>query len=100
MIMTMELIESPEELNPGDIIIYCSHGNLLTAQIEKKPVRDTRYQEWYKRTRCKISTDSKMITSYKWNVQVPLEYQVFRFEKFEKVKYINFTNKRILRVVK
>lgn len=106
MTMMVELVESPEELNPGDIIIYCSHGNLFTAQIEKKPVRDTRYQEWYKATRCKIPTDSKMITSHKWNgavkipIQVPLEYQIFGFEKFEKVKYINFTNKRILRVVK
>lgn len=97
MRMTVELIESPEELEPGDIVIYPSMGNLLTAQIEKKPVRDTRYQGWYKATRCKISTDSKMI---KISIQVPLEYQVFRFEKFEKVKYINFTSKRILRVIK
>jgi hypothetical protein len=104
--MTVELIESPEELNPGDIVIYPSMGNLLTAQIEQKPVLRKQSSTWYNRTKCKVPTLTETVTSQKWEngirvlYHVPLEYQIFGFEKFEKVKYINFTNKRILRVVK
>lgn len=105
MIMTIDLIESPEELNPGDIVIYPSMGNLLTAQIEKKPVLRSS-STWYNKTKCKVPTLTKTVTSQKWEngirvpYQVPLVYQVFGFEKFEKVKYIDFSGKRILRVVK
>ena len=106
MMMMVELIESPGELNPGDIVIYPSMGNLLTAHIEQKPVLRSQNSAWYNKTKCKVPTLTKTVTSQKWEngirvpYQVSLVYQVFGFEKFEKVKYIDFSGKRILRVIK
>jgi hypothetical protein len=101
----IELVTSPEDLNPGDVVVYASMGRLLTARIEKKPVKDSRYGDYYKMTRCTVPIEEKVITSQKWqngplvDYNFTYSYQVFKLEDFTKVKYIRFTGGQILKVV-
>lgn len=107
MIITTEIVKSPEDLEPGDIIIYGKGGRLMTARIEKKPEKDRKYSDWYKTTRCKVPVERKTISTHQWNngTSVPvnheLVYPVFGLENFEKVKYLRFVeNEKILRLIK
>lgn len=99
MTITTEIITSPEELNPGDIIIYGNGGRLMTAKIQKKPVLDTRYGlKYFKSTRCLVCNEIKKVDSTKWDPKtrtynpVVLEYKIqkFELENFNTIKYITF----------
>jgi hypothetical protein len=95
----VELVTSPEDLNPGDVVVYASMGRLLTARIEKKPVKDSRYgMGYFKSTRCLVCNKVFEKSTQKWDsktksyspVIVKYNIQEYGFENFNKVKYITF----------
>jgi hypothetical protein len=97
--LLVELVTSPEDLEPGDVVVYASMGKFMTAKIEKKPALDTRYgMSYFKSTRCLVCNKVLEITTQKWDSAtrsyspVILKYndQEYGFENFNKVKYITF----------
>ena len=95
----VELITSPEDLEPGDVVVYGNSSGLRTAKILKKPVLDTRYgMKYFKSARCLVCNEIKKVNSTKWDPKtrsyspVVLEYNIQKFdlENFNKTKYITF----------
>lgn len=105
----VELVMSPADLEPGDIVIYGSSNGLRTAKIQKKPAIDTRYgMQYYKSTRCLVCNEIMKVNSTKWDPKtriynpVVLEYNIQKFdlENFNKTKYITFReNTPMFRIV-
>lgn len=95
----VELVTSPGDLEPGDVVVYGNSSGLRTAKIQKKPVLDTRYGlKYFKSARCLVCTEIMKVNSTKWNHKtrnydpVVLEYKIqkFELENFNTIKYITF----------
>lgn len=106
--LLVELVASPEDLEPGDVVVYASLGKFLTAKIQKKPVHDTRYGvEYFKSTRCLVCNEVKEVSTNRWDsktrsytpVIVKYNIQKFDLENFNKVKYITFSRKELFKVI-
>ena len=105
----VELVTSPEDLEPGDVVVYGNSSGLRTAKIQKKPVLDTRYGlKYFKSTRCSVCNEIKKVDITKWDHKtrtynpVVLEYKIqkFELENFNTIKYITFrSDTPIFRVV-
>ena len=105
----IEIVTSPEDLKPGDVVIYGTVNGLRTAKVEKKPTLGTKYSiRYFKPTRCLVSNEIRKVNSNKWDVKtrfylpVVLEYniQIFDLENFNRVKYITFhPDSPIIRII-
>lgn len=97
-------VSNLEDLKIGDIILYPKSGRILTAILERKPVKDPRYQGSFKSTRCKVCVDNvtrvttawDRITQKFYNKQVTYSEQLFNIEKskFNKIRYISLSGKK------
>lgn len=95
--MLVELITSPEDLEPGDVVVYASMSKFLTAKIVKKPVLVIKYgRSYFKSTRCMVYSEVLEIhrTQRYGTITKPLilkyNIQKYNLNDFNKVKYINF----------
>lgn len=99
--MLTELI-NPEDLEPGDVIIYPSLTEMRTAKIVKKPTKVTtiynnsQYHS-YKSTRCLVNVEYKPIPGYNPQHRIYGE-QKFSIDEFNVTKYIRFSNP-VLKVI-
>ena len=100
--MLTELI-NPEDLEPGDVIIYPSLTEMRTAKIVKKPTKTTttysngvQYHS-YKTTRCLVKVEYKPIPGYNPQHRLYTEQQ-FSVDEFNVTKYIRFSNP-VLKVI-
>ena len=99
--MLTELI-NPEDLEPGDVIIYPSLTEMRTAKIVKKPTKVTtiynnsQYHS-YKSTRCLVNVEYKPIHGYNPQNRTYRE-QKFSVDEFNVTKYIRFSNP-VLKVI-
>jgi hypothetical protein len=100
--MLTELI-NPEDLEPGDVIIYPSLTEMRTAKIVKKPTKVTttygngvQYHS-YKSTRCLVNVEYKSIPGYNPQHRTYRE-QKFSIDEFNVTKYIRFSNP-VLKVI-
>lgn len=99
--MLTELI-NPEDLEPGDVIIYPSLTEMRTAKIVKKPTKVTttynniQYHS-YKSTRCLVNVEYKPIPGYNPQHRTYRE-QKFSIDEFNVTKYIRFSNP-VLKVI-
>jgi hypothetical protein len=100
--MLTELI-NPEDLEPGDVIIYPSLTEMRTAKIVKKPTKVTttygnglQYHS-YKTTRCLVNVEYKPIPGHNPQNRTYGEQQ-FSIDEFNVTKYIRFSNP-VLKVI-
>lgn len=95
--MLTELID-PENLEPGDVIIYPCLSRMITAKIVKKPAKITiNYSNgpyhYYKSTKCLVNIE------YKSNQSNHIyKEQKFSIDEFNETKYILFKNP-VLKVI-
>ncbi len=99
--MLTELI-NPEDLEPGDVIIYPSLTEMRTAKIMKKPTKVTktsRYNQYdhYKSTRCMVNVEYKPISGYNPQNRTYGQQQ-FSIDEFNVTKYIRICNP-VLKVI-
>ena len=90
--MITELV-NPEDLEPGDVVIYPSLTEMSTAKIVKKPAKVTKtytygQYHYYKSARCLVNVQSESIPGYKMIRRV----QKFSVDEFNETKYIRFCN--------
>lgn len=97
--LLIELITSPEDLEPGDVVVYASGSNFRTAKILKKPVLDTKYGiTCFKLTKCMICNEVIGKPTTRWfsitnsyePIMIKNNIQKYDLENFNKVKYIRF----------
>lgn len=99
--MLTELI-NPEDLEPGDVVIYPSLTEMRTAKIVKKPTKVTttynniQYHS-YKTTRCLVNVQYKPVPGYNPQNRTYGEQQ-FSIDEFNVTKYIRFSNP-VLKVI-
>jgi hypothetical protein len=96
--MITELI-NPEDLEPGDVVLYPSLTEIRTAKIVKTPTKITKtytygQYSYYKSARCLVNVQSEPIPGYKMIRRV----QKFSFDEFNETKYIRFSNP-VLKVI-
>lgn len=92
--MLTELI-NPENLEPGDVIIYPCLSRMITAKIVKKPAKITisGSYHYYKSTKCLVNIE------YKSNQSNHIyKEQKFSIDEFNETKYILFRNP-VLKVI-
>lgn len=94
--MLTELI-NPENLEPGDVIIYPCLSGMRTAKIVKKPVKITKNYSYgpyhyYKSTKCLVNIE------YNQRGYRIYKEQKFSLEEFNETKYIRFSNP-VLKVI-
>lgn len=99
--MLTELI-NPEDLEPGDVIVYPCLTEMRTAKIVKKPTKTTRtyggiQYHSYKMTRCQVSVEYKPIGGYNPQNRTRAE-QKFSIDEFNVTKYIRICNP-VLKVI-
>lgn len=97
--MMTELI-NPEDLEPGDIIIYPCLSEVRTAKIVKKPTKvisSGGQYHFYKTTRCLVNVEYKPLPGYNPNNRFYTEQQ-FSINEFNVTKYIRFSNP-VLKVI-
>jgi hypothetical protein len=114
--MQVELINSLEDLNVGDVIICTGMSGIYTAKILKKPMKNNKIYHntnvtyvYYKsvKTNVKYEYFEKMVTRYDRNlgthVEIPYKWKKIKFDlnDFNAVRYINLNDKEksILRVI-
>lgn len=98
--MITELI-NPEDLEPGDVIIYPCLSEVRTAKIMKKPIKvfsSNGVYHYYKSTRCMVNVEYKPIPGYNPQNRTYAEQQ-FSVDEFNVTKYIRISN-RVLKVIK
>jgi hypothetical protein len=97
--MITELI-NPEDLEPGDVIIYPCLSEVRTAKIMKKPTKvmsSGGQYHYYKTTRCLVNVKYKPVPGYNPQHRLYTE-QVFSVDEFNVTKYIRFSNP-VLKVI-
>jgi hypothetical protein len=99
--MITELI-NPEDLEPGDVIIYPSLTEMRTAKIVKKPTKvTTTYNniqyDSYKTTRCLVNVQYKPLPGYNPQNRT-YAVQQFNVDEFNVTKYIRICNP-VLKIV-
>ena len=99
--MLTELI-NPEDLEPGDVIIYPSLTEMRTAKIVKKPAKVTRtyangQYDYYKTTRCLVNVEYKPLPGYNPQNRT-YAVQQFNVDEFNVTKYIRICNP-VLKIV-
>jgi hypothetical protein len=99
--MLTELI-NPEDLEPGDVIIYPSLTEMKTAKIVKKPTKVTKtysqgQYDYYKSTRCLVNVEYKPIPGHNPHNRFYTEQQ-FSIDEFNATKYIRICNP-VLKVI-
>lgn len=99
--MLTELI-NPEDLEPGDVIIYPCLSEVRTAKIVKKPAKVSktyanRQYDYYKPTRCLVNVEYKPIGGYNPQNRTYAEQQ-FSVDEFNVTKYIRICNP-VLKVI-
>lgn len=99
--MLTELI-NPEDLEPGDVVIYPSLTEMRTAKIVKKPSKITKtyangQYDYYKSTRCLVNVEYKPIRGYNPQNRTYAEQQ-FSIDEFNVTKYIRICNP-VLKVI-
>jgi hypothetical protein len=97
--MITELI-NPEDLEPGDVIIYPCLSEVRTAKIVKKPTKvisSGGQYHYYKTTRCLVNVKYKPVSGYNPNNRSYTEQQ-FSIDEFNVTKYIRFSNP-VLKVI-
>ncbi len=99
--MLTELI-NPEDLEPGDVIIYPSLTEMRTAKIVKKPTKTTRnyggiQYHYYKTTRCLVNVEYKPIPGHNPQNRTYGQQQ-FSIDEFNVTKYIRICNP-VLKVI-
>tara|TARA_R110000868_G_scaffold42638_6_gene143935 strand:+ start:7000 stop:7302 length:303 start_codon:yes stop_codon:yes gene_type:complete len=99
--MLTELI-NPEDLEPGDVIIYPSLTEMRTAKIVKKPNKITKtynqgQYDYYKSTRCLVNVEYIPIPGYNRQNRTYGKQQ-FSIDEFNATKYIRICNP-ILKVI-
>lgn len=99
--MLTELI-NPEDLEPGDVIIYPSLTEMRTAKIVKKPSKITKtyanvQYDYYKSTRCLVKVEYKPIPGHNPQNRMYVEQQ-FSIDEFNVTKYIRICNP-VLKVI-
>lgn len=95
--MLTELI-NPEDLEPGDVIIYPSLTEMRTAKIMRKPtkvVSNGGLYHYYKTTRCLVNVEEKQIPG---RYKIVRKVQMFSVDEFNVTKYIRFSNP-VLKVI-
>lgn len=97
--MLTELI-NPEDLEPGDVIIYPCLSEVRTAKIMKKPIKVTTSNGqyyYYKTTRCLVKLEHKPIPGHNPQNRTYAEQQ-FSIDEFNVTKYIRICNP-VLKVI-
>lgn len=97
--MITELI-NPEDLEPGDVIIYPCLSEVRTAKVVKKPTKvmsNGGQYHYYKTTRCLVNVEYKPLPGYNPNNRFYRE-QKFSVDEFNATKYIRFSNP-VLKVI-
>lgn len=99
--MLTELI-NPEDLEPGDVIIYPSLTEMRTAKIVKKPAKITKtyvngQYDYYKTTRCLVNVEYKPLPGYNPHNRT-YAVQQFNVDEFNVTKYIRICNP-VLKVI-
>jgi hypothetical protein len=91
--MITELI-NPEDLEPGDVIIYPCLSEVRTAKVVKKPTKvisSSGQYHYYKTTRCLVNVKEKLVPGYNPQNRFYKE-QMFSVDEFNATKYIRFSN--------
>lgn len=97
--MLTELI-NPEDLEPGDVIIYPCLSEVRTAMIMKKPIKvfsSNRVYHYYKTTRCLVNVEYKPLPGYNPKNRT-YAVQQFNVDEFNVTKYLRFHNP-VLKVI-
>lgn len=99
--MLTELI-NPEDLEPGDVVIYPSLTEMRTAKIVKKPAKITKtyvngQYDYYKTTRCLVNVEYKPLPGYNPQNRTRAEQQ-FSIDEFNVTKYVRICNP-VLKVI-
>lgn len=100
--MLTELI-NPEDLEPGDVIIYPCLSEMRTAKIVKKPAKITKtyansQYDYYKTTRCLVNVEYKSVPGYNPSNCFYKAEQQFNIDEFNVTKYLQFHNP-VLKVI-
>lgn len=96
--MITQIINTLEELEIGDVVIYASGVGMRTAKIDRKPMKHSPNSSWYKPIRCKVNLTITEYPKKVWKNGAYVEgatyqhkIQNFNIEEFNSVKYIRLS---------